>query len=196
MATFKKGSDWEKTSAFGTEDTVKLEAGGYVCKIVGAKIEKTKNTGKDVMVLAFDIAEGEYTGFYDEQFKMRQSNNKDTKWGGTYRQLLTDNEGKTNPFFKGLITSIEKSNNITLPDEFTDNDLKGKLFGGLFGREEFEGRDGKTGWTTRLVAVRSVEAIRNGDFVVPEDKKLNKASSAQSFYADVSSVSADDDLPF
>jgi hypothetical protein len=197
MAIFKKGNDWGNVQAYGTGEAMSIKKGGYVCKIKGARLEKTKS-GADVMVLAFDIAEGEYTGYYDKQFKARRATNSDTKWGGTYRQLIFDKNGNTNPFFKGLITTIEKSNNITLPAEFSDKDIVGKLFGGLFGREEYKKSDGGTSWATKLVAVRDVEVIRTGDFVVPEDKPINNnyyenigKAQGNAFYE-----TTDEDLPF
>lgn len=191
---FTKGTDWNSTPAYGTGEAMQIAPGGYVCKIKSARSEQGKD-GRAFMVLAFDIAEGEQAGFYDKQFKTRKQNNANAKWGGTYRQSVHTANGGTNPFFKGFITSLEKSNNTTLPNRFTDKDLENKLFGGVFGREEFKTNDGEKKWSTKLVGIRSVEAIRKGDFTIPEDKPLQESTNTTDFYT-AATVGNDEDLPF
>lgn len=44
-----------------------LPVDAYVCKIVGAR--EAKYQWGSVLVVAFDIAEGAFKGFYDTQFK-------------------------------------------------------------------------------------------------------------------------------
>lgn len=189
----RKPSDWNDTPSYDGESMV-IKPGAYICKIKGMKEEPTK-TGKTMVVLAFDIAEGEYENYYNDKFKREQKDNKDVKFKGTFRVFPLTNENKTNPFFKGMITSIERSNNFVLPNEFTENDVKGKLFGGLFGREEFE--PGK--WYTKLVSIRTVEAVREGRYTLPEDKPLSNTPNSSSSYTSGFSIdndADDEDLPF
>ena len=46
-----------------TGEYEKLEAGGYICKIVNAKEEKSKS-GKRMLVLQLDIIEGERKEYF------------------------------------------------------------------------------------------------------------------------------------
>ena len=55
-----------------------LEPGGYICVIKKAK-EETSTTGKKMLVIAFDIAEGEHAGFYQRRFDDLVKTNPDTK---------------------------------------------------------------------------------------------------------------------
>lgn len=189
----KKYSDWEETQAYDGE-SVSIQPGAYICRVVGMREEKTR-TGRDMVVLAFDIAEGEYENYYKKRFEKEKESNDKAKFKGSYRVLPLTKDGKTNPFYKGLITAIEKSNNLILQNEFGENELKGKLFGGLFGREEYE--QGK--WYTKLVSIRTVEAIREGRYILPEDKPLNNNSNNSNSSAHGFSIdndADDEDLPF
>lgn len=189
----RKNSDWNSVPAYDGESTA-LKPGAYICRVVGMKEEQTK-TGKTMVVLAFDIAEGEYENYYRKRFDREKKDNKDVKYKGRYYVFPTNNDGNTNPFFKGMITAIEKSNGIVLPDEFTEKDVKDKLFGGLFEREEFE--EGK--WYTKLVSIRTVEAIREGRYTLPEDKPLSNVSNNNSSGTAGFSIDSDyedEDLPF
>jgi len=56
----EKVKNYDETVAFtGEFETIKL--GGQVCKIINAKVGKT-TTNKDMLIIAFDIAEGR--GYY------------------------------------------------------------------------------------------------------------------------------------
>lgn len=90
-----------------TGEYERLNAGGYICKIINAKEEKSKS-GKRMLVLALDILEGDKKDFFRNRFN--ENANPDKKWpaGAIYRQML---EGeKAAGFLKGLMTSLEASN--------------------------------------------------------------------------------------
>lgn len=179
--------DYEQTQGF-TGEYETLEPGGYVCVIKSARVEKTK-TNKDMLVIAFDIAEGEEkAGFYQRKFDDDTRDEK--KWQGVHRIMVLDNEGKCNKFFKGFTTSIEASN----PGyKFTGDEasLKGKKFGGLFGKEEYENVFGERKMAIKLRYIRSVNGIKEAK--TPEDKLLPQKSDT-SFETDF--VADSDDLPF
>lgn len=179
--------DYEKTQGFTGEYEV-LEPGGYVCVIKSARVEKTK-TNKDMLVVAFDIAEGEEkAGFYQRKFD--EDARPEKKWQGVHRIMVTDNEGKCNKFFKGFTTSVEASNpGYTFTGD--ENSLKGKRFGGLFGREEYENQFKERKMITKLRFVRSANGIK--DAKIPDDKLLPERSDL-SFETDFTADS--DDLPF
>lgn len=169
-----------------------LPAGGYVCTIVKAE-ETSSRGGRPMLALALDIAEGEYEGHFRRQYERAKQSNPDAKWNGVFRQLT---DGSSLPFFKGLVTSLEVSNDFKW--DFDERKLKGKLIGALFGREQYMGTDGKLKWSTKCQAVRSVKNIRDGNFEIPEDKPL--AGGAGVSYSGAADVNArfddDDDLPF
>lgn len=176
-----------------TGEYEKIEAGGYICEIISAK-EETSQSGKKMLVIALDIADGEHKGYFkrrwEENKKRNNDPNKTVKYpsGAVYRQML---EGeKAAGFLKGLMTSLEESNSKFKWD-WDEKKLKGLKCGALFGEEEYTGNDGKTKTTTKIRWIRSVQAIEDGKFEIPEKKKL--ATSNNSIFNDVES---DDDLPF
>lgn len=189
----RKPSDWNDTPSYDGESMV-IKPGAYICKIISMREEVSKS-GKPMVIFAFDIAEGEYKDYYINKLERDKRNNKDAKFKGTYYSFPLTKDNTTNPYFKGIITSVEKSNNFVLPDEFSSADVKGKLFGGLFGREEFE--PGK--WYTKLVSIRTVEAVREGRYTLPEDKPLSNTPNSSSSYTSGFSIdndADDEDLPF
>lgn len=164
---------YENAPAY-TGEAMQLPAGLYVCNIRQVNIQNDKN-GKEQMVILYDIAEGEYKGFYQKQFDARKQNGPDAKWGGVYRQYTHDKNGQgVNPFFKGIICSVEKSNNGYRWD-WNEKGLVGKRFGGIFGREEFLAGDGEKKMATKLYQIRSVDGLK--DAKVPEDKLLPESTA-------------------
>lgn len=201
-------SDYNQAAAYDGSGGPRLVPGGYICKIAGARYEKvnTKNGPAQKLVLAFDIAEGEFAGHFDAQFKRaKEQDASKAKWRGTYDCFILTNEGKTNPFFKGLIACIDKSNEpfqCVVNGQLNEANLKGKLIGLLFRKEEYMGSDGKKKETVKACAARSVQTIREGNFEIPEPKLLQGSGggrgAAPSFKpADHGFTQVDDDeLPF
>lgn len=174
-----------------TGEYEKLEAGGYICKIKSAKEEKSKS-GKKMLVLALDIIEGEKKDFFKKRFD--EDTRAEKKWpaGAVYRQML---EGeKAAGFLKGLMTSLEASNDGFKWD-WDEKKLKDLKCGAIFGEEEYEKLDGSIGTSTKVKFIRTVKAIQEGSFKVPELKKLPiKGEAFEDFINSV--TSNDDDLPF
>lgn len=174
-----------------TGEYERLNAGGYICKIISAKEEKSKS-GKRMLVLALDILEGEKKDFFRNRFN--DNSNPDKKWpaGAIYRQML---EGeKAAGFLKGLMTSLEASNDGFKWD-WDEKKLANLKCGAIFGEEEYEKMDGSVGTTTKVKFIRTIKAIQDGNFKVPELKKLPEKGEA--FEDFVNSVTSDnDDLPF
>lgn len=181
--------DYEQTQGFtGEYETIKL--GGQVCKIKSAKVEKTK-TDKDMLVITYDIAEGENKGYFERRFDADNRNEK--KWGGVHRIMVLDNEGRCNKFFKGFTTSIEASNKgyKFKGDETT---LKDKLFGAVFGREEYENTFGERKMATKIRYIRGIEGIENAE--VPKDKMLPEKGEAFEDFINSVNSNNNEDLPF
>ncbi|MBR4383603.1 MAG: DUF669 domain-containing protein [Selenomonadaceae bacterium] len=165
-------TDWKSTTAADVSGNfTRLPAGGYICKIVTATIEKSK-AGNMMLVLNLDIAEGKYANY----FKNTQARFKNSKWSGDaiVRQVLRGRDGGVEPRFKGLIVTIEKSNSDFAfnPRAFEPENLQGLLVGCIFGGKEFRHNDGAIGVKAVAKFVRTVDDIRSGNFKLPELQKL------------------------
>ena len=60
-----------------TGEFERLKPGGYICKIIAAKEEKSKNSGNRMLTLAIDIDEGENKGFFMYSFEELKKENED-----------------------------------------------------------------------------------------------------------------------
>jgi hypothetical protein len=169
----QKPTNYDETQAF-TGEFKTITPGGHICKIVQANVSKTTNSDKEVLVILFDIIEGDCKDYYQEQFAKKYATNPNAKWQGVYRQLT---EGNSLKFFKGMLTAIENSN-PGYQWNWDEKTLKGKLFGGVFGQEEFQKQDGSIGLTTKCRFIRSVEQVRKG-VEVPEIKRLQISGASQ-----------------
>ena len=174
------------TSLFGTDyDSVevgsskKLEKGGYICRIIKARMTQSRD-GLPMLEALFDICEGEYSNYFGDKYRANLMRNPQSEYpsNGRAKVVAVDENGKTKRTFKGFVTSIEHSNEVELPRE--DNAflkaLEGKTIGVVFGREEFEGTDGKTHWATKPRWYRSVQDIESGNYEVPEDTYLEPSA--------------------
>lgn len=166
-----------------TGEILSLPAGLYKCVIKQANVVKDQKDREQIAIL-FDIADGEYKGFYEKQYKARKQSNSDAKWGGIYKQLTHD---ASLPFFKGIITSVEKSNSGYKWD-WNEKNLAGKVFGGVFGREEFLDTNNEKRMATKLIQFRSVDGLK--DAKIPEDKLLQDTAPTN-----VSPTNAQNNMP-
>lgn len=165
-----KPQGYDEAQAF-TGEGMQLPAGCYVC-VIKQVSETTSQSGRSQLAILFDIAEGEHKGFYEKQYSQNRQQSKDAKWKGIHKQIM---DGTSLPFFKGVITSIEKSNNFQFPWGQAENEkvLVGKKFGAIMGREEFETSDRKKKFSTKIFQVRSLDGLK--DAKVPEDKLLEES---------------------
>jgi hypothetical protein len=170
--------------------------GGHVCVIKGARTERDAK-GIERLIIQFDFAqEDQQAGFFMRQYeRMKQLNPSTAKWpnGGVYRQ---GTEGKSVPYFKGLITVIENSNE-GFQWGWDEQALKGQLFGGVFGREEFYGQDGRVHWAVKCVRVCSLDRLQNAE--IPPDKTVDgqPSNSMDTQMRGMGGYQIDDDtLPF
>ena len=172
-----------------------LPAGGYVAKILNAKVEEY--SWGEVLVISFDIAEGEYKDFFSKQYK--ENTREDKKWKGNFRLTVPqesnqyfDSQKRT---FGNAIWSIEESNPGYHWD-WNEAALKGKMVGVLFRDREWE-IEGKTGITTEACTFVSVEDVRTNNFKMPKPKMLNKTASQTASNSNFSVIDdVDDSLPF
>lgn len=177
-----------------------LAAGGYVLGIISAQ-EKISNSGKPMLALQIDIAEGEERGYFTD---LAQSNSNG-KWPGTgiYYIMLPEDpnvpaDDQTLRRLKGIIAAIEESN-PGYTWNWDERTLRGKKIGSLWRREEFITQQGNSAWSTKCCVLLPVDKIRSGEFQVPKDKPLAE-SAARSNNAGFTPIDpgtvTDDDLPF
>lgn len=193
-------NNWENVKA--SADFTALPAGGYVCKIQGAKIRtfEGKNGSFERLEVAVDIVEGEYKDYFRRDFDSQ--NTEDKKWRGVLRLYVPSGDGSdqdnwSTAKLKRFVNDVEDSNPGYHWD-WEESKLKGKLVGLTFRREEWE-YNGKTGWKTNPFQAYTVEDIRQNKFQLPKDKPLKKESaSPMPKFEDIVDTedSAVDDLPF
>ena len=186
--------DYASARAY-TGENERLPIGGHCCQIRGARCD-TSRSGKEMLVLAFDIKEGsEYDGFYKRRFDRMKASNADAKWPGLYYAVTTTNEGGTNPMFKGLITCIEESN-PGYQWNWNENSLNGKMVGFNFGEEEYLHQStGEIRTNIKPFFPAPVEKVREG-LAPPQAKKLS-GNAAPAAPANKGFTAVDDDeLPF
>ena len=158
------------------------EAGGYVIRITRA-INNPKNTRIE---MEFDITEGEFAGYYAD-LKSRAG-----FWGGTFSKSYSP---KALPFLKSFIELVQECN----------PDTTGMVIGMVVGEQEYMGNDGKV--KTRLdwynADYCTPEAVRTGDYKVPEFKALDTKPQATGRVMDTTQPDpvqgfqqVDNDLPF
>lgn len=169
----KKPTNWNEVREI-TERKV-LPVSAYVCRIKKAVVQDS-GYGDQLCVL-FDISEGDFLGYYANEYKENQ--NKEKKWKGVLRVWIPKDDGTekdewTKRRFKGFVSSVERSNNGYVWD-WNEASLSGKEVGVLFRSEEWE-YSGKTGWYTRPFIALSVDSVNNGEFTIPDPKPLKKST--------------------
>lgn len=185
-------------NGFKAERTVAREtlpAGGYVAKIMDANI--ISYDWGDVLKIDFDIAEGDFKGFFANDYRANTNDNK--KWRGSYRINIPT---ETNQYFENqkrsfnnLIACLEETNNGYHFD-WDETKLKNKGIGVLFRNKEWD-YNGSTGWTTECCAVTTAQDIRDGNFKMPKDKPLKKQAAETTYTTPFSPIDDDEsDLPF
>ena len=145
-----------------------VPAGGYVCGIY--EVEDVSE--KEYLKLSYDIIEGEYKGFYAKRTNKDGNKMALPIFYASYKDSVLSR-------FKGTITAIEKSNNFKFNDDETK--LKGKKIGFVFAEEEYAKDDGTVVTSLKAVQAHSVEAIKKGDFKVPDKKLLPQSTNTSTF---------------
>ena len=162
------------------------EPGGYIIKIV--RVEDVEE--KEYLRIEYDFAEGDLKNYHKKMWEQFHN-----FWGGVFNRSYKE---KALPFFKAFKTAVETSN----PGFVFNNDpasLVGKYLGIVLAEEEY--RSPSTGEIKRRLYVdqcRSGQAIRAGDYKVPDLKRLKKSEAEVASSAGAFMDLADDDgeLPF
>lgn len=170
-------------------------AGGYVCMIMSATdVPFDKNTNKgDYLKIEYDILEGEFKGYYSEQFD---------KWGSWNGTFVRSYKEKALGMFKHFINCIEESN-PGYKWAWNEATFKGTMIGLVLGEEEYINNSGEVKKRLYVKDVKTVEQIRNGDFKIPELKTIQNNPNATSSVPNMSvsagefiPIPTDEELPF
>lgn len=198
----KKPKGYDEAPAY-TGESQQLPKGKYECIIKQAAIRDSKNGSQQIVIL-YDVLAGEYKDFYQKIFDAdRVQNPSGAKWRGVFKQNM---DGRGLSWFKGAITSIERSNNFTFQwdKEKNEETLKGKRFGGLFRRRQYEAENGSRPIVTELFRIRSVAGLAEAE--VPEDELLpdgpvqkpvqTASSTLGDGFMDIPDGAEDEGIPF
>lgn len=187
MIKYKK-NDWDSVKASGTgSGNYVVPIDGYICAIKDVKDDESKNCA----VFDFDIVKGKYDHFFSKKFAEDVESRGDKAfWQGRfYCNYDKDNLSR----WKGLITSFERSN----PGKFTWNPeapdlskMKNKLIGLIISQREKPGNNGAVFLNNYVVAYKSVESIENGDFKLPELKKLSASDVTKTVASNTTTINA------
>lgn len=180
----KKIENYENVQASSGE-FARPGAGGYVCLITNVEDVPmdSKEKGKgDYLIIQFDIIQGEFTGYYSEL------HTKKGFWGGSMAKSYKET---ALGMFKHFTNCVEESN-AGYKWDFNEQSLCGKMIGLVFGEEEYLNNENKVRTRTYVKDVKTVEQIKNGDFKIPELKRLPVSNMVENGFVETTN----DDLPF
>ena len=146
------------------KESKKIVPGGYVCEIKSVTdcpigYNPRKPEVGNFLKIEYDIDEGEFEDYYKELQE------KFNFWGGSYIRSYKETALGV---FKGFINAVEKSN-PGFTWNWNEEELVGKKVGFVLGPEPYTGMDGKTKVKMKVVAVKSVDDIRAGNYKTPDD---------------------------
>ena len=162
-------------------------AGGYICKIIDVEDVPINEQDKgDYLRIEYDIADGEFKGYYKEHFD---------KFGGNwFASFIRSYKEKALGMFKHFTNCVEKSN-TGYEWDWNEKGLIGKVVGLVLGEEEYRNSSGEIKTKLAVKNIATVEDIKNGNFKVPVPKKLSVKTSTNDF-AGFTPIEDDSDLPF
>lgn len=189
--------------------------GAYVGKILSAHLEQTSK-GKKYIRVYFDIAEGDFEGYYDALYKYasqydKPEEGKKAKWGGVFDIWWpnpADGEDRFNSSMfrlKAAVACINNSNPTKPPINpavgFGTADFIGKYIGLAMGSVEWEFA-GRSGWKAKCRYFCNADDVREGKAKTPAPKPLNKGVppvqpvQPSNVLAEYNDILSDGSLPF
>lgn len=174
-----KNVNWNEVQ----DDVRRPVPGGYAARIT--RVED--NEDREFLKIEWEFADGELKGANKETYDA---------FGFWPLAFVCSYKEKALRFFKGFKTAVESSN----PKFVFNNDpqsLVGKFVGVVLGEEEYLSNKGEVKTRLYVAEKRSGKAIRDGDFKIPELKKLAAANNAAAPAQNFALLSDDDaELPF
>lgn len=184
----KQINDFENVKATSGEFS-RPTAGGYVVELLTVKdVPLNEQTGKgDYLKIDYDICQGEFAGYYTKQ---------NERFGGDwFANFIRSYKEAAAGMFKHFINCVEESN-IGYKWSWDEQSLVHKYVGVVLGEEEYEKKDGSVGVKLVVKGIKTVEQIKNGDFKVPNIKKVERSEKRTDTATAFEEIVTDDDLPF
>lgn len=178
-----KNVDWNSV-----QDEIRSPVpGGYAAKIT--RVEDIEE--KEYLRIEWEFADGEFKGVNQEVYDA---------FGFWPLAFVCSYKQKALRFFKGFKTAVECSNRSFVFNNDPQS-LVGKFIGVVLGEEEYLTKKNEVKTRLYVAEKRSGKAIRDGDFKIPELKKLpNNANAAPNYNAPAQNYAVLDDddaeLPF
>ena len=178
-------NNYENVQA-STGEFARPTAGGYICKIIDVEDVPMNEQGKgNYLRIEYDIADGEFKGYYKEQFD---------HWGGNWNaSFIRSYKEKALGMLKHFTNCVEQSN-AGYAWDWNEKGLIGKFVGLVLGEEEYKNSMGEIKTKLTVNQVKTVEDIKNGNFKVPAPKKIVVENSSNDF-AGFTPIETDD-FPF
>lgn len=172
-----KKTGWRdaKVSTFGN-----IPAGAYVCEIKSV----TDVPGREYLLVEYDVAEGDFAGYFGERAE---------RWGSwpSGGKMYWSYKNSALGMFKARIQAVEKSNAGYAFDD-DERTLTGKRVGLVLCEEEYRNNSGEI--STRIKADRAVPVADVPKTTAPAIKKLKEESEPQA--GKFEEVDDMGDLPF
>lgn len=174
-----------------------LPKGAYVIKFLDVKEEPNKNGNGSHLKIAFDVAEGDYSGFYKRAFDA--STKEDKKWNADAVVYLTCPEDSSEQYvidnFNKFMTAVEDSND-GYHWNWDESTLKNKVVGAKFCIEQSE-YNGNVYDHTKAKWFVNAQKVREGKAgQLPKDKLVTPSNAlnqtANNTFADI----PDEEIPF
>ncbi len=172
MKQFNGFEDAQKNARY--TGSAKLPEGAYVANIMNVKYVPGENGNSDRIDIQFDIADGEYKGFFKKQYE--ENTQEDKKWKGKTSVYVPSDDGSerdgwTKNTFAKWTNALEDSNSKYKWDwdESKWKSLKVGLMFALTGNVI----EGKEVTYTEVRYPLSVEEAKKPDIKIPAIKKRN-----------------------
>lgn len=162
----------DMTNVQESGDFQKPTAGAYICKITAVE----DNPEKEYLKISYDIAKGEFAGYYGE---MRENHPDWTNIATYYRSY----KPRALPMFKRMCSAVSKSNGKFVFDGGTVNadekTLVGKMIGIVLQEEEYYANDGNK--KTRLIVAREFPIDKLAEQRIPAPKLIKEDPAPSAF---------------
>lgn len=163
-----------KENGAGFSNSKQLPAGGYVCKVLEVKVDKTRG-GKTYIGLRFDVSEGAYAGHFQQRFQADAGSLYGQKWKGVFKIFLPQMTGDAGDYendiatYKGKLFTIAHANRLPEPDieqGFDPDVFKGCTVGILFRDAMYNGNA-----YTEPAYLIDPQRVRTGDYETPNPRQ-------------------------
>lgn len=176
-----------------------LPKGAYVIKLLNIKEEANKSNSGTHLAIAFDVAEGEYAGFYKKAFE--SDTREDKKWNNDAVLYINCPEDNSPQWvidnFNKFMTAVEDSNE-GYHWSWDEKTLKNKLVGAKFCIEQSE-YEGKIYDHTKPKWFIAAQKIRDGKYgKLPNDKLITASigNDGPTDFMNIPDNITDEEIPF